>query len=129
MKLGIAAGIGFFLALVALENAGIVAADPATLVTLGDLGKPQAWLAVLGFLFIAGLALHKVPGAIILGVLAVTLAAVGFGLEPLARDRRGAAFARAGVSQDGRRGRVSARGDHDDADAPPRHHLRHDRHA
>jgi AGZA family xanthine/uracil permease-like MFS transporter len=82
LKLGIAAGIGFFLALVALENAGIVAADPATLVTLGDLGKPQAWLAVAGFLFIAGLALHKVPGAIILGVLAVTLAAVALGLEP-----------------------------------------------
>jgi AGZA family xanthine/uracil permease-like MFS transporter len=81
LKLGIAAGIGFFLALVALENAGIVAADPATLVTLGDLGKPQAWLAVAGFLFIAGLALHKVPGAIILGVLAVTLAAVALGLE------------------------------------------------
>src|SRR5262245_35413804 len=77
LKLGIAAGIGFFLALVALENAGIVAADPATLVTLGDLSKPQAWLAVAGFLFIAGLALHKVPGAIILGVLAVTLAAAG----------------------------------------------------
>ena len=39
LKLGIAAGIGFFLALIALENAGIVAADPATLVTLGDLAK------------------------------------------------------------------------------------------
>ena len=82
LKLGIAAGIGFFLALIALENAGIVAADPATLVTLGDLGKPQAWLAVSGFLLIAGLALHKVPGAIIMGVLAVTLAAVALGLEP-----------------------------------------------
>jgi adenine/guanine/hypoxanthine permease len=82
LKLGIAAGIGFFLALIALENAGIVAADPATLVTLGDLGKPQAWLAVAGFLLIAGLALHKVPGAIILGVLAVTFAAVALGLEP-----------------------------------------------
>ena len=82
LKLGIAAGIGFFLALVALENAGIVAADPATLVTLGDLHKPQAWLAIFGFLLIAGLSLRKVPGAIILGVLAVTLAAVALGLEP-----------------------------------------------
>ena len=82
LKLGIAAGIGFFLALVALENAGIVAADPATLVTLGDLHKPQAWLAIVGFLLIAGLSLRKVPGAIILGVLAVTLAAVALGLEP-----------------------------------------------
>src|SRR4029453_13941228 len=82
LKLGIAAGIGFFLALVALENAGIVAADPATLVTLGDSGKATAWLAVAGFLFIAGPPPHKVPGAIILGVLAVTLAAVALGLEP-----------------------------------------------
>jgi AGZA family xanthine/uracil permease-like MFS transporter len=82
LKLGIAAGIGFFLALIALENAGIVAADPVTLVTLGDLSKPQAWLAASGFLLIAGLAMWKIPGAIILGVLAVTAAAVALGLEP-----------------------------------------------
>jgi AGZA family xanthine/uracil permease-like MFS transporter len=82
LKLGIAAGIGFFLALIALENAGIVVADPVTLVTLGDLAKPQAWLAASGFLLIAGLAVRKMPGAIIVGVLAVTLAAVVLGLEP-----------------------------------------------
>jgi AGZA family xanthine/uracil permease-like MFS transporter len=82
LKLGIAAGIGFFLALIALENAGIVADDRATLVTLGDLGEPKAWLAACGFLLIAGLSLRKIPGAIILGVLAVTVAAVALGLEP-----------------------------------------------
>jgi len=82
LKLGIAAGIGFFLALIALQNAGVVAADPSTLVTLGDLSKPQAWLAAAGFLIIAGLAVRKVPGAIIIGVLAVTVAAVVFGFEP-----------------------------------------------
>jgi AGZA family xanthine/uracil permease-like MFS transporter len=82
LKLGIAAGIGFFLALIALENAGIVAADPITLVTLGDPSKPQAWLAAAGFLLIAGLAVRKMPGAIIVGVIAVTLTAVALGLEP-----------------------------------------------
>jgi adenine/guanine/hypoxanthine permease len=82
LKLGIAAGIGFFLALIALENAGIVAADPVTLVTLGDLSEPQAWLAAAGFLIIAGLDVRKVPGAIIMGVLAVTAAALALGLEP-----------------------------------------------
>jgi len=82
LKLGIAAGIGFFLALIALQNAGIVAADPATLVALGDLSKPQAWLAAAGFLLIAGLAIRKIPGAIIVGVLAVTIAAVALGFEP-----------------------------------------------
>ena len=82
LKLGIAAGIGFFLALIALQNAEIVADDPVTLVKLGDLSKPQAWLAAAGFLLIAGLAVRKIPGAIILGVLAVTVAAVALGLEP-----------------------------------------------
>jgi AGZA family xanthine/uracil permease-like MFS transporter len=82
LKLGIAAGIGLFLALIGLQNAGIVADDPVTLVTLGDLGKPQALLAAAGFLVIAGLAARKVPGGIIIGVLGVTLIAVAFGLEP-----------------------------------------------
>jgi len=82
LKLGIAAGIGFFLALIALENAGIVVDHPTTLVTLGDLSKPQAWLAAAGFLLIAGLGVRKVPGAIIIGVLAVTIAAAALGLEP-----------------------------------------------
>jgi AGZA family xanthine/uracil permease-like MFS transporter len=82
LKLGIAAGIGFFLAIIAFQNAGIVAHDPMTLVTLGDLSKPQAWLAAAGFLLIAGLAVRKIPGAIIFGVLIVTIAAVALGLEP-----------------------------------------------
>ena len=76
LKLGIAAGIGLFLALIGLQHAGIVAHDPVTLVTLGDLSKPQALLAAAGFLVIAGLALRKIPGAIIIGVLGVTLIAV-----------------------------------------------------
>ena len=80
LKLGIAAGIGFFLALIGLQNAGIVADQPVTLVTLGDLSKPQALLAAAGFLVIAALAVRKVPGAII--VLAVTIVAAAIGLEP-----------------------------------------------
>jgi AGZA family xanthine/uracil permease-like MFS transporter len=82
LKLGIAAGIGLFLALIGLQNAGIIADDKVTLVTLGDLSKPQALLASAGFLVIAALAVRKVPGAIIIGVLAVTLIATGLGLEP-----------------------------------------------
>src|SRR5262245_63778778 len=82
LKLGIAAGIGLFLALIGLQNAGLVAADPTTLVKLGDLSDAKALLAVAGFLVIAALAARKVPGAIIVGVLAVTLAAVAVGLRP-----------------------------------------------
>ena len=82
LKLGIAAGIGLFLALIGLQNAGLVAADATTLVKLGDLTEAKALLAIAGFLAIAGLAARKVPGAIIFGVIAVTLAAVWLGLEP-----------------------------------------------
>jgi len=76
LKIGIAAGIGLFLALIGLQDAGIVSADPETLVTLGDLSKPQTLLAAVGFLAIAALAVRKVTGAIIIGVLAVTAIAV-----------------------------------------------------
>jgi adenine/guanine/hypoxanthine permease len=82
LKLGIAAGIGLFLALIGLQNAGIIADDPVTLVRLGDLGKPQAWLAVAGFFLIAALSVRNVTGAIIIGVLSVTAAAVLAGLDP-----------------------------------------------
>lgn len=82
LKLGIAAGIGLFLALIGLQNAGVVTGDPETLVKLGDVSQAQFLLAAAGFLLIAGLAVQKIPGAIIVGILAVTLAAVGLGLEP-----------------------------------------------
>jgi AGZA family xanthine/uracil permease-like MFS transporter len=55
LKLGIAAGIGLFLALIGLQNAGLVAADETTLVKLGDLTQAKALLAIAGFLVIAGL--------------------------------------------------------------------------
>lgn len=81
LKLGIAAGIGLFLAIIGLENAGLVVDHPATLVTLGDLKAPAALLACLGFVVIAGLAARKVPGAIIIGILAVSVIAMASGLQ------------------------------------------------
>ena len=52
LRSGIAAGIGLFLALIALQTAGIVVGNPATLVGLGDLSKPGPLLAILGFFLI-----------------------------------------------------------------------------
>ncbi|MFN3935928.1 NCS2 family permease [Parvibaculum sp.] len=83
LKYGIGAGIGFFLALIGLQNAGIVAAHPVTLVTLGNLGAHGALLAMAGFIALVALYFRRVPGAIMLTILGVTAAAVLLGLQPL----------------------------------------------
>ncbi|HYF06656.1 MAG TPA: NCS2 family permease, partial [Acetobacteraceae bacterium] len=80
LKFGIAAGIGFFLGLIGLKNMGLVVAHPATLVTLGPLGVTATLLACAGFLVIAGLSARGVPGAIVIGILAVAAVGIPFGL-------------------------------------------------
>ena len=79
-KLAISAGIGFLLAIIALESAGIVVAHPSTLVGVGDLAKPIPLLAGIGFVVIVVLDNRRVPGAIILGILLVTGLATLMGL-------------------------------------------------
>lgn len=80
MKLGIAAGIGLFLAIIALKNAGIVVDHPATLVTMGNVKSMPVLLAAIGFALIAALSARKIPGAIIISILAITAVAVALGL-------------------------------------------------
>ena len=82
MKRAISAGIGLFLAIIALKNAGWVVDHPATLVTLGDGGAPPALLSAAGFIMIAVLFARKVPGAIIIAILAVTGAGIALGVSP-----------------------------------------------
>lgn len=79
LRAAITAGIGLFLAIIALQKAGVVVADEATLVTLGDLHRPEPLLALGGFLLIGVLEVRRVRGAIVLGILAVTLAALALG--------------------------------------------------
>ncbi|WP_215396539.1 NCS2 family permease [Rheinheimera oceanensis] len=75
LKMGIAAGIGMFLALIALKTANIIVASPATLVTLGDLHSPQVLLAVAGFFIIFALAHRGWHSAVLISILLVTAAA------------------------------------------------------
>ncbi|MXP52234.1 NCS2 family permease [Pantoea sp. Seng] len=82
LRAGIAAGIGLFLALIALEGAGIVVDNPATLVGLGDLTKPGPLLALLGFFIIVALEARRVTGAVLIGILVVTFISMGIGLTP-----------------------------------------------
>lgn len=79
IRVAITVGIGLFLALIALKNAGLVVGDKATLVTLGDLHSAPVVLSSLGFLLIIVLDRLKVPGAILIGILAVTVASFIWG--------------------------------------------------
>ena len=80
LKLAVSAGVGLFLGIIALEEAKVVVNHPATLVTLGDLTNPQAVLMLLGFVLIAGLNYRRILGATLIGILAVTVIGLPFGL-------------------------------------------------
>jgi AGZA family xanthine/uracil permease-like MFS transporter len=78
-KLAISAGIGFFLALIALHEGGVVVGSPATMVTLGTLGTKTTLLALCGFLVMVALDRLKVPGAIIIAILGTTAVGIALG--------------------------------------------------
>jgi AGZA family xanthine/uracil permease-like MFS transporter len=73
LKLGIGAGIGLFLAIIGLRNAGIVVAHPATLVGLGDVSSLPVILAAIGLCAMIVLDRLRVPGSIVIGILGVSI--------------------------------------------------------
>ena len=81
LKMAIAAGIGLFLALIALKNAGVVVDDPATLVTHGKLTSFPVVMAALGFFLIIALEYRRVMGGVIIGILVVTIIAIAAGQQ------------------------------------------------
>ena len=82
LRSAITAGIGLFLALIALKEAGLVVDHPATLVGLGDLTAPGPLLAILGFVIIVALEARRVTGAVMIGILLVTAIAIALGVTP-----------------------------------------------
>ena len=73
LKQGIVAGIGAFLGFIALQSSGIIVAQQATLVTLGDMSSFAPMMAALGFFIIIGLVYKQVSGAVTIGILAITV--------------------------------------------------------
>ncbi len=73
LKLAITCGIGLFIAFIGLKGGGVIVADAATFVTLGDFHQPAPLLVLFGLVLTAVLVWRKVPGAIIIGVLALTV--------------------------------------------------------
>lgn len=73
LKLGMSAGIGLFLGIIAMSGAGIVVDNPATLVSVGELSSFSAAMCLLGFMLIAALTQRKVTGAVVIGMLVVSV--------------------------------------------------------
>ena len=74
MKIAISAGIGLFIAFIGLENGGLIVANPATLVSMGDVSQPAVALFAAGILLTCLLVSRGIPGAIILSMALVTAA-------------------------------------------------------
>jgi len=83
LKLSIAAGIGFFLALIGLASAGIVRSNGSmSLLTSGSLADAPQLLAALGFIVIFALAAKRVIGAVMIGIIVITIAGFALGQQP-----------------------------------------------
>jgi AGZA family xanthine/uracil permease-like MFS transporter len=80
LKHGIAVGIGLLVAFIGLQWGGLVVASPGTLVGLGRLGAPPALLTALGLLVTGVLMARRVPGAILIGIMASTAVGLGAGI-------------------------------------------------
>jgi adenine/guanine/hypoxanthine permease len=68
----VAGGIGLFIAFIGFQHAGLVVGDPNTLVGMGNIRNPTAYLTLLGLIIMVALEIRKVKGSILIGVLTIT---------------------------------------------------------
>jgi AGZA family xanthine/uracil permease-like MFS transporter len=83
LKLAISGGIGLFIALIGLKNAGIVVSDPSTLVAFGKLTTPHVLVAIIGVLITSILMARRMRGAILIGIIITTIVGIPFGVTNL----------------------------------------------
>ena len=80
LRVAMGAGVGLFIGIIGLKNGGIIVPNEATLLSMGNILLPETMLAMLGFLVIAILAIRKVRGAILIGVMLITLLSIFMGI-------------------------------------------------
>ena len=76
LRISMGAGIGLFIGFIGLKSSGIIISNPVNYLSLGDLTKAEPYLGLLGFLIITILSIRKIPGAIMLGIIAITIISV-----------------------------------------------------
>ena len=80
LKISLSVGIGLFITIVGLKSSGIIVGDPNTLLTLGDLSNSSVILGFIGIILSAILLVLKVPGAILISIIATTVIGIPLGV-------------------------------------------------
>ena len=80
LRIAMGAGVGLFIGFIGLKSGGIIVSNDAPFLKLGDLSNQETLIATFGCLIISVLAVRKIPGAILIGVLLTTLISLGLGL-------------------------------------------------
>ena len=80
LRIAMGSGVGLFIGFIGLKSGGIIVSNDATFLSLGDFKNYETLLASFGFLLISILAIRKIPGAIIIGILSTTFIALMLGL-------------------------------------------------
>jgi AGZA family xanthine/uracil permease-like MFS transporter len=83
LKHAVGAGIGFFILLIGLKNAGLIIANPNTLVGLGSLKTAPVLLTIFGLVITGALVAKRVPGNILIGIIVTTLVGIPLGVTKL----------------------------------------------
>tara|TARA_B100001057_G_scaffold9271_1_gene8638 strand:- start:9697 stop:10986 length:1290 start_codon:yes stop_codon:yes gene_type:complete len=76
LRVAMGAGVGLFIGFIGLKNGGLIVSNSATFLSLGDLTNLETLLAAFGFLIICSLSVRNVPGAILIGVMLVTISGI-----------------------------------------------------
>ena len=80
LRIAMGAGVGLFIGFIGLKNGGLIVSNNATFLSLGDFTNPETLLAAFGFLIICSLSVRNTPGAILIGVILVTVFSIFLGL-------------------------------------------------
>lgn len=83
LKLAVSAGIGLFISLIGFSSAGIIVANPDTLMALGDFSRPGVILAALGLVITSLLVVRKIKGALLWGIAITTIIGIPLGVTNL----------------------------------------------
>jgi AGZA family xanthine/uracil permease-like MFS transporter len=83
LKRAVAVGIGLFIALIGLSNAGIIVNTTGTIVGLGNLSDPYPLMGLLGLVIIIVLYSLRIPGSILIGILGTTIVSIVFGIAAI----------------------------------------------